>query len=250
MTEDGSRCDELATALGAVRSRVERACADAGRDPGVVTLIVVTKFFPASDVLLLHDLGVRHFGENRDQEAGEKFAQVRAALGEAGPADLVLHFIGQLQTNKAGHVASYADVVQSVDRPRLVNALDRGAHVADRHLDVLLQVDLDTRSDDGSDGVLTARGGLRPEDAGDLADAVAVRPLLRLRGVMAVAPLGVDPDAAFARLREVADGIRERHPRADWISAGMSGDLEAAVRHGATHLRVGTAILGSRPSLL
>ncbi len=145
MTEDGSRRDELATALGAVRSRVERACADAGRDPGEVTLIVVTKFFPASDVLLLHDLGVRHFGENRDQEAGEKFAQVRAALGEAGPADLVLHFIGQLQTNKAGHVASYADVVQSVDRPRLVNALDRGAHAADRHLDVLLQVDLDTR---------------------------------------------------------------------------------------------------------
>ena len=248
MTEDGSRRDELATALGAVRSRVERACADAGRDPGVVTLIVVTKFFPASDVLLLHDLGVRHFGENRDQEAGEKFAQVRAALREAGPADLVLHFIGQLQTNKAGHVASYADVVQSVDRLRLVSALDRGAHAADRHLDVLLQVDLDPRSDDGSGG--TARGGARPEEAGELADAVAARDLLRLRGVMAVAPLGADPDAAFARLREVADGIRERHPRADWISAGMSGDLEAAVRHGATHLRVGTAILGSRPSLL
>jgi pyridoxal phosphate enzyme (YggS family) len=248
MTDDGGRRDELATGLGAVRSRVERACADAGRDAGEVTLIVVTKFFPASDVLLLHDLGVRHFGENRDQEAGEKFAEVRAALGEAGPAELVLHFIGQLQTNKAGHVASYADVVQSVDRPRLVTALDRGAHAADRHLDVLLQVDLDTRSDDGSGGI--ARGGARPEEAGELADAVAARDLLRLRGVMAVAPLGADPDAAFARLREVADGIRERHPGADWVSAGMSGDLEAAVRHGATHLRVGTAILGSRPSLL
>ena len=250
MSEDPRRRDELATGLGAVRARVERACADAGREPGEVTLVVVTKFFPASDVLLLHDLGVRHFGENRDQEAGEKFAQVRAALGAAGPAGLVLHFIGQLQTNKAGHVASYADVVQSVDRPRLVSALDRGAHAADRHLDVLLQVDLDPTPGDGSGGVAPARGGLRPEDADALADAVAVRDLLRLRGVMAVAPLGADPDAAFARLREVADGIRERHPRADWISAGMSGDLEAAVRHGATHLRVGTAILGSRPSLL
>jgi pyridoxal phosphate enzyme (YggS family) len=250
MSDDGSRRDELATALDAVRSRIRRACADAGRDPGEVTLIAVTKFFPASDVLLLHDLGVRHFGENRDQEAGEKFAQVRAALRDAGSADLVLHFIGQLQTNKAGHVASYADVVQSVDRPRLVSALDRGAHAADRHLDVLLQVDLATGADDGSDGTLTARGGLSPQDAGELADTLAVRDLLRLRGVMAVAPLGVDPDAAFVRLREVADGIRERHPRADWISAGMSGDLEAAVRHGATHLRVGTAILGSRPSLL
>ena len=161
---------------------------------------------------------------------------------------LLLHFIGQLQTNKAGHVASYADVVQSVDRPRLVSALDRGAHAAGRRLDVLLQVDLDP--DPRPRRFRRARGGVRPEDAAGLADAVAVRDLLRLRGVMAVAPLGGDPDAAFARLREVADGIRERHPGADWISAGMSGDLEAAVRHGATHLRVGTAILGSRPSLL
>ena len=135
-----------------------------------------------------------------------------------------------------------------VDRLRLVGALDRGAHAAGRRLDVLLQVDLDTRSDDGATDA--RRGGLRPEDAEELATAVVAHDLLHLRGVMAVAPLGADPDVAFARLREVADGIRERHPGADWISAGMSGDLEAAVRHGATHLRVGTAILGSRPSLL
>ena len=96
----------------------------------------------------------------------------------------------------------------------------------------------------------TSRGGVLPRDADALADAVAAAALLELRGVMAVAPLGADPDEAFARLRDVADGIRARHPRADWISAGMSGDLEAALRHGATHLRVGTAILGSRPSLL
>ena len=113
---------------------------------------------------------------------------------------------------------------------------------------MLLQVDLDPRRDAGA--AAARRGGVRPEEAEELAGAVVARDLLRLRGVMAVAPLGADPDAAFARLREVADGIRERHPGADWISAGMSGDLEAAVRHGATHLRVGTAILGSRPSLL
>jgi pyridoxal phosphate enzyme (YggS family) len=243
-----TRREQLATGLAVVHSRVERACADAGRDPSEVTVIVVTKFFPASDVLLLHDLGVRHFGENRDQEAGEKFSEVRAALDRAGREGLVLHFIGQLQTNKARHVAAYADVVQSVDRLRLVGALDRGVHAAGRRLDVLLQVDLDTRSDDGPTDA--RRGGLRPEDAEELASAVVGRDLLRLRGVMAVAPLGADPDVAFARLRDVADGIRERHRGADWISAGMSGDLEAAVRHGATHLRVGTAILGSRPSLL
>ncbi|GAA2155154.1 hypothetical protein FHX52_1407 [Humibacillus xanthopallidus] len=247
MSEHQTRRDQLEAGLGEVRARIAAACADAGRDPAEVTLIVVTKYFPASDVLLLHDLGVRDFGENRDQEAGEKFAEVRAALGE-GSGGVVLHFIGQLQTNKASHVAAYADVVQSVDRLRLVSALDRGAHLANRRLDVLLQVDLDTRPDDGATGA--ARGGLRPEEVLGLADTVAVRDLLRLRGVMAVAPLGADPDAAFVRLREVADGIRQRHPGADWMSAGMSGDLEAAVRHGATHLRVGTAILGSRPSLL
>ncbi|HET8988652.1 MAG TPA: YggS family pyridoxal phosphate-dependent enzyme [Humibacillus sp.] len=248
MSDDPTRRDVLAAGLAAVRARVERACADARREPAEVTVIVVTKFFPASDVLLLHDLGVRHFGENRDQEAGEKFADVRAVLSGSGREDVVLHFIGQLQTNKAGHVAAYADVVQSVDRLRLVRALDRGAHAAGRRLDVLLQVDLDTRPDDQTGDA--HRGGVRPEDADELADAVAVLDLLRLRGVMAVAPLGADPDAAFARLREVSDGIRERHAGAVWVSAGMSGDLEAAVRHGATHLRVGTAILGSRPSLL
>jgi len=247
MSDDQTRRDQLATSLGEVRARIAAACADARRDPAEVTLIVVSKYFPASDVLLLHDLGVRDFGENRDQEAGEKYGEVRAALGDAA-AGVVLHFIGQLQTNKASHVAAYADVVQSVDRARLVTALDRGAHQVDRRLDVLLQVDLDIPQGDQEASV--GRGGVGPEQVHELADAVAVRGLLRLRGVMAVAPLGADPDAAFARLREVADGIRRRHPGADWISAGMSGDLEAAVRHGATHLRVGTAILGTRPSLL
>ncbi|KJK09719.1 YggS family pyridoxal phosphate-dependent enzyme [Terrabacter sp. AAH1] len=238
---DQQRLDELRGNLAAVHDRIGRGCDAAGRDPREVTLVVVTKYFPVSDVLLLHRLGVRDFGENRDQEAGEKFRAVRAALTEAGEDDLTLHFIGQLQSNKAGHVAGYADVVQSVDRSKIVGALDRGAHAADRRLRLLLQVSLDGD---------TARGGVLPEEAAHLADEVAGHELLSLKGVMAVAPLGADPDEAFARLREVGDGIRARHPDADWLSAGMSADLEAGLRHGATHLRVGTAILGSRPSLL
>lgn len=235
---DAGRRAELERSLTQVGERIERACADTGRDPADLTLIVVTKRFPLEDVLALHELGVRDIGENRDQEAGEKVMALRDRLGADAPT---VHFIGQLQSNKAGHVAGYADVVQSADRAKIVDALARGAQAAGRELDVLVQVGLD--ADEG-------RGGVRPDAAGALADRVAGLDGLRLRGVMAVAPLGADPAPAFARLREVADGIRSNHPDAHWISAGMSGDLEAAVAHGATHLRVGTAILGSRTAVL
>jgi PLP dependent protein len=229
-----SRRDELAARLRAVHERIERACSAAGRSPGEVELIAVTKFFPASDVDLLAELGVRHVGENRHQEAVEKVA------GLAHRADLTVHFIGQLQTNKAAAVARYADVVQSVDRPRLVDALQRGAEGAGRRLGVLVQVALDHGA---------GRAGVDPAAAPELADAVVRAPHLDLLGVMAVAPLGGDAGEAFSRLREVARGIRSRHPAARWISAGMSADLEAAIAQGATHLRVGSAILGSRPAL-
>ena len=239
--DDQERLEQLRDNLAAVHERISRGCADAGRDPEDVTLIVVTKYFPVSDVLLLHRLGVRHFGENRDQEAAEKFSEARRDLSDAGEQPPTLHFIGRLQSNKAGHVAGYADVVQSVDRIKLVTGLAKGAHAADRTVQVMLQVSLDAD---------TARGGVLPEHVDELADAVAAQGQLSLKGVMAVAPLRADPDECFARLREVADGIRGRHAGAEWISAGMSGDLEAGLRHGATHLRVGSAILGSRPSLL
>lgn len=229
-----ARRDELAANLSTVRERIERAAAAAGRSADEVELVVVTKYFPASDVDVLVDLGVHHIGENKDQEAGAKVAEIDRR------DDVTVHFIGQLQSNKVGHVASYADVVQSVDRAKIVTALDRAAERHGRHLDVLLQVGLDEAS---------GRGGAAPEEALALADLVAGTASLALRGVMAVAPLGGDPGRAFARLRKVADGIRTGHPGATWISAGMSGDLEEAVAEGATHLRVGTAILGSRPSL-
>lgn len=226
---------ELAANLAAVRSRIDRARVVAGRaDP--VTLIAVTKYFPAGDVDLLCELGVRDVGENKVQEATAKVA------GLAHRGDIRVHFIGQLQSNKVRAVTAWADVVQSVDREKLVTGLGRGALEHGRRIDVLVQVSLD-------DPHVPGRGGAAPDGARRLADLVAGTESLTLRGVMAVAPVGADPRAAFARLAEVARGIREDHPQATWISAGMSADLEEAVEEGATHLRVGTAILGSRPSL-
>ena len=225
-----TRRDELAEGLAQVHTRIARAMEAAGRTDEPA-LVVVTKFFPASDVDLLAGLGVTQIGENRDQEAAAKCAEL------ASRDRLTVHFIGQLQSNKALSVARYADVVQSLDRAKVVRTLDRGAHQAGRTLEVTVQVNLDQAQ---------GRGGVAPGEARELADLVADSPSLTLRGVMAVAPLGDDARAAFARLRAVADGIRADHPGATWVSAGMSGDLEAAVAEGATHLRVGSAILGSR----
>ncbi len=196
----------------------------------------MTKFFPASDVALLAGLGVTDVGESRDQEAAAKAAEVRGLLGR----DLRWHFVGRLQTNKAAGVASYASVVQSLDRPSLATALGKGAVRADREVDVLVQVSLDGDPE---------RGGALPADVPALADLVAGVDGLRLAGVMAVAPLGEDPVAAFARLAEVSAAVRRTHPSATALSAGMSGDLEQAIAAGATIVRVGTALLGARPPL-
>ena len=223
------RRQQLAAALEALEQRLSAACAAAGRRRDDVVLVAVTKTHPASDVEALRDLGVRDVGENRDQEASAKAAAVDGVRW---------HFVGAVQTNKARSVASYADVVHSVDRPALVDALDRGAARAGRVLDVLLQVSLD-----GAPG----RGGALPADLPPLADRAAAAASLRLAGLMAVAPLGADPDGAFAELARVAERLRADHPQAREISAGMSGDLEQAVAHGATHVRVGTALLGRRP---
>lgn len=236
----GTRREELLEGLLRTEDRIQAACGASGRDRDKVTLIVVTKFFPAEDAVTLVELGVRDIGENRDQEAAAKVDELEALLGDRERMPRV-HFIGQAQRNKATSIARYADVVHSLDRARLATALDHGAERAGRVLDALVQVDLDPVPDPG-------RGGAAPQDVPVLADLVARLPHLRLRGLMTVAPLGLEPDAAFERLAGLADALRVAHPEADWISAGMSADLESAVRHGATHLRVGTAILGSRPS--
>jgi pyridoxal phosphate enzyme (YggS family) len=219
---------ELAANLADVRARIDGACTAAGRSRDEVTLVAVTKTWPVSDALLLRDLGITDLAENRDQEVAPKAAAVDG---------VTWHFVGSLQTNKARSVASYAHVVQSVDRSSLVLALAAGAERAGRSLDVLLQVSLDGD---------TARGGALRDDLRRLGAEVAQQQSLRLRGVMAVAPLGVDPASAFATLAEAAADLRAEHPGAEIISAGMSGDLEAAIGAGATHVRIGTALLGSR----
>jgi PLP dependent protein len=228
-----SRRDELAANLETVRARIAAACADAGRAADDVRLVVVTKFFPASDVRLLADLGVTDVGENRHQEAEAKAAEC-ADLG------LTWHFIGGLQSNKAAAVAAYADVVESVDRAKLVAPLAKGAHQRSHEVDVLLQVSLDPPDREG-------RAGADPADVTALARAVEESEMLRLRGLMAVAPLGEDPRPAFERLAAIHRELLAEHPGATWLSAGMSGDLEHAVHAGATHVRVGSAVLGSRP---
>jgi PLP dependent protein len=230
-----TRGDEIASGLDDVRRRIAGAAAAAGRAAEEVTLVVVTKFFPASDVRLLAELGVTDVGENRHPEAADKLAECRD-LG------LRWHFIGGLQSNKAAAVATYADVVESVDRVKLVGALDRGAHEGSHQLDVLLQVSLDPPG-------RTGRSGADVPDLPALADAVDDAGLLRLRGLMAIAPPGEDPRTAFDRLADVRASFVAERPDATWLSAGMSNDFEAAIGAGATHVRVGSAILGARPGI-
>ena len=227
---------EVRANLAAVRARIAAACEAVGRKPDEITLIAVTKTFPASDIGLLAELGVTDIGENRDQEAVRKIAQC-AGL-DPRPR---WHFVGQLQLNKVKSVARYADVVHSVDRSGLVSALGSRARAAGRSITCLIQVDLDPAPDPGG-----RRGGAPPADVPGLAGAVAAEPGLVLGGVMAVAPLDSPPRPAFRRLAEVAGLVRAAHPGAIMISAGMTGDLEEAIAEGATHVRVGTALLGGR----
>ena len=230
------RTAEVAASLAQVRTRISAACQAAGRPAEDVTLIAITKTFPASDIRVLSSLGLRDVGENRDQEAAPKAAAC-ADLRDR----LTWHFVGQLQTNKVSSVVQYADVIHSVDRPRLVTALGTAARKAGRTLTCLVQVSLD-----GDQG----RGGAAAEDIPAIADAVARQAGLELGGVMAVAPQGADPLTAFRRLADIAAQVRTVHPGATVISAGMSGDLEAAISAGATHVRIGTALLGGRPGFV
>lgn len=230
-----ARRDQISAGLDDVRRRIATAAEAAGRDPTAVTLVVVTKFFPPSDVRLLAELDVTDIGENRHPEAADKMAEC-IDLG------LRWHFIGGLQSNKAAAVGSYADVVESVDRVKLVKALNRGAHQRSHPVDVLLQVSLDPPGREG-------RSGAEVDDLPALADAVESAGMLRLRGLMAIAPLEEDPGAAFERLRVIHRSFVAQWPDATWLSAGMSNDFEAAIGAGATHVRVGSAILGPRPSI-
>jgi pyridoxal phosphate enzyme (YggS family) len=215
----------LAGRLAAIREGIVDAAAAASRDPASITTIVVTKFHDASLVRDLYALGVRDFGESRHQEAAPKIA-------ELAELEARWHFVGQLQSKKARLVREYVDVIHSVDRESLVGAL-----AGSPTRDVFIQVNL---TDDPS------RGGAHPDDVSALADSIASAGGLTLLGLMAVAPLGVEPRRAFESVRRVSEHLRESWPEASALSMGMSGDFREAILEGATHLRIGTAITGKR----
>ena len=218
---------DLSERLTTVREVVSDAALQAGRDPGAITTVVVTKFHPVSLIRELAVLGVRDVGENRHQDAEPKAAEL---------ADLPLtwHFVGQLQSKKARQVRAYARVIHSIDRPSLVTALAS----TDADLDCFIQVNLTGDPE---------RGGVAADQLDALVATVLATSGLRLLGLMAVAPLNEEPRRAFAGVRELSERVRTMAPDADKLSMGMSSDFRAAILEGATHLRIGTAITGKRP---
>ena len=227
------RQGELAANLKSVRTQIADAAIKADRNPNDITLIAVTKNFPASDAALLAELGVCDLGENRSQEAERKATEVASMTGH----EIVWHFIGQLQRNKVRTVISFADVIHSVDRLSLVETLAGEIERVGKSPKVLVQINLDQGS--------TGRGGVTGDSFLSVSDAI-VAAGIELAGVMAVAPIGQDPDRGFERLAAFHEQLLLSHPSATWRSAGMSGDFQVAIRHGATHLRLGSSILGSR----
>jgi pyridoxal phosphate enzyme (YggS family) len=218
-----NRKGEITQNLQEVKERISSAAKSAGRDPGEIHLIVVTKTFPVSDIGILRELGESNFGENRDQEAGPKAEAISATW----------HFQGQIQSNKIKSICQWADVIHSISSEKEILKFAQSP----RKHQVFLQVSLD-----GQEG----RGGASPTDLTQLADLVNQSNNLELLGLMAVAPLGVDPIKAFADLAQINQGFASQYPDSKYLSAGMSGDFEAAIKHGATHVRVGSSILGSR----
>ena len=221
-----SRFEEVASNLESVRSRVTKAANEANRNEEAVTVIAVTKTYPVTDVAILHELGVRNFAENRDSEGRQKSAQVSAAW----------HFQGQIQSNKIASIASWANVIHSLDDPRHLKMLSNVVPES-KVISIFIQVCLDPQP---------GRGGAAPEGLSPLAELVLQDPSFRLEGLMAVAPLGENPESAFMRLAQIHSDFSQQFPSAKSLSAGMSGDFEIAIKYGATHVRVGSSILGSR----
>ena len=228
---DSARFDQLATNLDLLKSQIHETAAAANRDPAAIKLIAVTKGFPASDMLALHQLGITDFGESKDQEVREKLPALSGISSQ-------IHFIGQLQRNKLKSIVSYSSLIHSVDRPELIAALVKLKVDLDSLPAIMLQVDLANRTN-------PSRGGVAPDRLVELAEQAQLAGISVL-GLMAVAPLGELASDAFARFDQIANQFCEFFPTATARSIGMSGDWQSAVRYGATHLRIGAALLGNR----
>jgi pyridoxal phosphate enzyme (YggS family) len=223
----------LAERLADAQQRIAAAASAVGRERESIKLIVVTKNHPAQLVLDLLELGARDFGENRDQEAAPKAAEVRSVSG----IEHRWHFIGQLQSNKVKSVVSYANSIHSLDRPSLLESLAKATVNRAVPLDVFIQLNL--TEDEG-------RGGIQPANLLNFADQVLTHPGLNLVGVMGVAALDNQLDRDFGAIRAASEALQRLKPEAGQISAGMSEDFETAIAYGATHLRIGSAITGKR----
>ena len=225
---DLDRTAQLSLSLADVNSRIIEATRKASRNGEEVTLIAVTKTYPVSDVEILHRLGVSNFGENRSAEGVEKSALVKAHW----------HFQGQIQSNKIAAISSWAQTVHSLDDLSHVAKFDRAVgEISGKRLNVFIQVSLDGD---------TSRAGVNGEELLALAHAVVASQHLDLVGLMVVPPVQAEPAKAFAEVAEIASRFRQEFPMAQSLSAGMSGDYEIAIAHGATHIRVGSQILGTR----
>jgi len=219
---------EIAQALKTVEDRIAAAATKAGRARNEITLIAVTKTYPASDVEILRNLGVQNFGENRNEEGVAKSALVSGTW----------HFQGQVQSRKLRDIASWATYIHSLDSADHIEKLSRIATEIGKEISIFLQLSLD-----GAPG----RGGVVASEIRALADSIANLPQIKMVGLMCVPPVELEHERAFSEIADIHQGFLANFPTATFLSAGMSSDYEVAITHGATHLRVGSQILGSRP---
>jgi pyridoxal phosphate enzyme (YggS family) len=223
-----SRKDQILSNLESVKEKISAAAQAAGRSPSEITLIAVTKTFPVSDLEILYELGVRNFGENRDQEAAPK--------ASALPADITWHFQGGIQSNKLKSISNWASVIHSVDKFKYAQMISQFS--VGKTKEIFIQVSLDT--------LPQSREGVDPADLMQLAEQIMSLPNLEVKGLMAVAPLDQPTEQAFVRLQQIQQKFIQLYPAASSLSSGMSGDYELAISLGATHVRIGSSILGNR----
>jgi len=223
-----SRKDQILSNLESVKEKISAAAQAAGRSPSEITLIAVTKTFPVSDLEILYELGVRNFGENRDQEAAPKVSAL--------PADITWHFQGGIQSNKLKSISNWASVIHSVDKFKYAQMISQFS--VGKTKEIFIQVSLDT--------LPQSREGVDPADLMQLAEQIMSLPNLEVNGLMAVAPLDQPTEQAFVRLQQIQQKFIQLYPAASSLSSGMSGDYELAISLGATHVRIGSSILGNR----